>query len=134
MPRQIHVDPVPPSGDCPADPPSANFQSAGTISGATPEPELKLMAMILEDAISCYLRYRDAKSATGRRECRAAERWLSSRDRQWIFSFENICQHLGADPEFVRGQIRARRSQESAGRRRRQPDLEHGGSSSRSTD
>ena len=134
MPRQFHVDPVPPSGDRPADPPGANIQCAGTISGAPPEPELKLMAMILEDAISCYLRYRDAKSATGRRECRAAERWLSSRDRQWIFSFENICQHLGTDPEFVRGQIRARRLHESGGPRRRQPDLERSESSSRSTD
>ena len=134
MPRQFQGDPMALSGDRPVDPPAGNFQSAGTLSGASPEPELKLMAMILEDAISCYLRYRDAKSATGRRECRAAERWLSSRDRQWIFSFENICQHLGADPEFVRGQIRARCSREAAGRRRRQPDLERVESSPRSTD
>jgi hypothetical protein len=82
------------------------------------------MAMILEDAIGCYLRYGDAKSALGRRELHAAERWLFSRDHHWIFSFENICSHLGADAEFVRGQIRAGRLNDSLRRRRRRPAAE----------
>jgi hypothetical protein len=112
MPRQSQFDPV--------------------VSGTPPEPELKLMAMILEDAIACYLRYRDAKSAVGRRERQAAERWLFSRDRRWIFSFENICNHLGADPEFVRGQIRARRLKGSLGRHR--SAIEGGENSARQSD
>ena len=76
------------------------------------------MAMILEDAITCYLRYGTAKSEAGRREYRAAERWLFSRDRDWIFSFENICYHLGVDPDFARQRIRAGRLRSSLGRRR----------------
>lgn len=99
-----------------------HIQSVGIDGGLPPEPELRLMAMILEDAISCYLRYGSAKSATGRREGQSAERWLFSRDRQWIFSFENICTHLGADPEFVRRQIRDRRLKGSLGRRRQGVD------------
>jgi len=121
MPHQLGFVPVGPGGDHLANAPPSEFQSTGINSGSPPEPELKLMAMILEDAISCYLRYGDAKSALGRRELHAAERWLFSRDQQWIFSFENICSQLGADPEFVRGQIRARRLNHSLGRRRRQP-------------
>jgi hypothetical protein len=101
---------------------SDEFKSVGFEAGSPPEPELKLMAMILEDAISCYLRYGDAKSLAGRRERQAAERWLFSHDRLWIFSFENICHHLGADPQFVRRQIRDRSLKGSLGRRRSRPD------------
>lgn len=121
MSERIHFDPVPASGG-PSVAAAENQSSAGAVTGAPPEPELKLMAMILEDAIACYLRYRDAKSAVGRRERQAAERWLFSRDRRWIFSFENICNHLGADPDFVRGQIRARRLKGSLGRHRSEHD------------
>ena len=121
MPRQLRFVPVAPGGDHLAQALPSECQSLGINSGAPPEPELKLMAMILEDAIGCYLRYGDAESALGRREFCAAQRWLFSRDQRWIFSFENICSHLGADPEFVRRQIRTRRLNNSLGRRRRQP-------------
>jgi len=124
MPRQLSVVPVAPGRDHLANALPSDFRSAGIDSGSLPEPELKLMAMILEDAIGCYLRYRNAKNALGRRERHAAERWLFSRDHDWIFSFENICSHLGADPEFVRGQIRAGRLNDSLGRRRCQPAAE----------
>jgi len=118
MPCQLQFVPVAPGVDHLAQALPSEFHSVGINSGAPPEPELKLMAMILEDAIGCYLRYGDAKSALGRRELHAAERWLFSRDHHWIFSFENICSHLGTDAEFVRGQIRAGRLNESLGRRR----------------
>lgn len=121
MPRQLRFVPVAPGGDHLAQALPSEFKSGGINSGSPPEPELKLMAMILEDAISCYLRYGDAKNTVGRREFCASERWLFSRDQRWIFSFENICSHLGADAEFVRREIRARRLNDSLGRRRRQP-------------
>lgn len=121
MPRQLRFVPVAPGGDHLAQALPSEFKSGGINSGSPPEPELKLMAMILEDAIGCYLRYGDAKSTVGRREFCAAERWLFSRDQRWIFSFENICSHLGADAEFVRREIRARRLNNSIGRRRKQP-------------
>jgi len=74
----------------------------------TPEPELRLMAMILEDAMACYLRFSKATSATARREYRDAERWLFSERSDWIYSCENICSHLGVATSFVRAQLRAR--------------------------
>ena len=118
MSSQLLFVPIAPGSDRPGQPQPSELPSAGNKSASPPEPELRLMATILEDAISCYLRYGDAKSALGRRELRAAERWLFSRDQRWIFSFENICNHLGADPEFVRGQIRARRLNNSLVRHR----------------
>jgi|GEM_PF-7049060 len=110
------------------------LQSFGIDSGLPPEPELKLMAMILEDAITCYLRYGNAKSEAARREYRSAARWLFSRDRDWIFSFENICQHLGVDPDFARQRIRGGKLKSSLGRRRNQPDPDQSKSSSRASD
>jgi hypothetical protein len=65
------------------------------------------MAMILEDAMACFVRYADAKSDSGKRQYRDAERWLFGAARDWIFSFESICAHLGVDPGFVRGQLRS---------------------------
>ena len=111
--------PIGSSGDPAVDGLTDRPQPFGADMGLPPEPELKLMAMILEDAITCYLRYGNAKSEAGRREHRAAERWLFSRDRDWIFSFENICHHLGVDPDFARQRIRDGRLKGSLGRRRR---------------
>ena len=118
MPRQQTDVPAPPGREPLARALASEFASVAIPAGLPPEPELKLMAMILEDAIACYLRYRESSGAAGQREYHAAERWLFSRDPRWIFSFESICNHLGTDPEFVRGQIRARRLNDSPGRRR----------------
>ena len=124
MPSQVNFVPTDPDGAQRTNPLSCEIESPGLLSELPPEPELKLMAMILQDAIACYLRYRDAKGAVAQRERQAAERWLFGRDRRWIFSFENICSHLGADPSFVRGQIRARCLDDAPGTRRRfRPEL-----------
>ncbi len=125
MPSQVSLVPADPGADQRANASPGEIESREFLSELPPEPELKLMAMILQDAIACYLRYRDAKGAVAQRELHAAERWLFSRNQHWIFSFENICSHLGTDPEFVRGQIRARCVPDAPGscRRRSRPEL-----------
>ena len=65
------------------------------------------MAMILEDAMDCYVRLAEAKSSAARRQYRDAARWLFGAAHDWIFSFESICAHLGVAPEFVRCQLRS---------------------------
>ncbi len=123
--RLTELSPVRSSDQPAAEGLAENLCSVGMEIGLPPEPELKLMAMILEDAITCYLRYGSAKSEAGRREHRAAERWLFSRDRDWIFSFENICHHLGVDPDFARQRIRDGRLKSSLGRRRQSNNEEN---------
>ena len=84
------------------------FIPGKTSAASPPEAELRLMAKLVEDAIECFLRHADAESVAGRREFRDAERWLFGKDDGWIFSFENVCSHLGVDPGFVRAQLRKR--------------------------
>ncbi len=56
----------------------SELRKSGINSESPPEPELRLMAMILENAMNCCRRFGTAKSAAARREYRDAERWLFS--------------------------------------------------------
>ncbi|HLK11160.1 MAG TPA: hypothetical protein VKW76_07260 [Candidatus Binatia bacterium] len=67
--------------------------------------ERRLMAAILEDAVHTLC---DRGHRRAPRELRAARRWIESHDRQWVFSFERICEALDVDPEHVREQLRSR--------------------------
>ena len=66
------------------------------------EPEKSLLAAILEDGIQEYRKYSRAHDADGKRRFREAKEWIMGRDNEWIFSFENVCELLGLDPEYVR--------------------------------
>lgn len=74
------------------------------------------MAMILEDAMDCYVRFTDAKTESGKREYRDAVRWLFGKSHDWIFSFESICAHLGVAPEFVRCRLRSSKTAQRGNR------------------
>ena len=66
------------------------------------EPEKRLMLAVLEDAINCFQDNVLAQSGTRKRLFEEAEEWILARDRGWSFSFENICQVCGINPEYVR--------------------------------
>jgi hypothetical protein len=66
------------------------------------QPELRLMVMILEDAVGCYQRFIDTENAEGREQFREAQEWLFSDDEEWIFSFRSICDFVGLNPGAVR--------------------------------
>jgi len=66
------------------------------------EPEKRLMLAILQDGVNSY---RDALHATGakkKRDFDEAAAWIVERDRDWVFSFENVCEALGLSPEYLR--------------------------------
>jgi hypothetical protein len=69
-------------------------------------PEKRLLLAILADAISCLQKYGSIRNHRGRRVVHEAELWLMSTDRKWPFSFENICDVLGIDSEYVRTGLR----------------------------
>jgi len=79
----------------------ATFQRSAYL-----EPEKELLRAILEDAIHCYRKYRAAKNRTGREQFREAEEWIMGGGDDWIFSFVNVCELLGLDPQFVRRALR----------------------------
>ena len=87
---------------------SAKLADYGVIEPSVPEPELRLMATILRDAMDCYLRFVNSANPAAKREFRDAEKWLFGGSQDWIFSFESICAHLGTEPSFVRALLRSR--------------------------
>lgn len=70
--------------------------------------ELRLMVAVLEDAVECYRKYAAAQDEEGRRLFQEAAAWVQSRDRRYLFSFENICELLGIDPDCLRAGLQRR--------------------------
>jgi len=101
-------------------------QSSASDGATVPEAELRLMSMILEDAIECFIRHAGAESTAGQREFRDAERWLFATGDSWIFSCESICGHLGVDPGFIRTQLRQHRRPSFALRAKHSPTTSSG--------
>jgi len=60
------------------------------------------MHAILEEAIKTFRLYVSTKSRREQRLFLDAELWIMSRNDDGLFSFENICEVLGLDPDFVR--------------------------------
>src|SRR5262245_61637520 len=66
------------------------------------EPEKRLMLAILEDAINCYQDNLLSQRSRASRLFTEAEEWILNKGGDWIFSFRNICETLGFNPEYVR--------------------------------
>jgi hypothetical protein len=72
-------------------------------SSTLPDPERRLMAAMLEDAVSCMSRDPRRCTRQQRRSFAAAEQWVNATEEQsWIFSFTNVCETLGLDPGYMR--------------------------------
>ena len=69
------------------------------------EPEKSLLAAILEDAVQEYPNYSGAHDSTGKSRFNEVEEWFNRGDKKWLFSFENICELLGLDPEYIRRRV-----------------------------
>ena len=70
------------------------------------DAEKSLLAAILEDAVQEYRKYSRAHDANGKRQFHEAEDWIMGGGSEWIFSFDNVCDLLGLDPEYVRRGLR----------------------------
>jgi hypothetical protein len=66
------------------------------------QSEKRLMLAILEDAIDCYQDNVLAQSGKAKVRFDEVQEWIVERDRDWVFSFESICEELGFDPRYVR--------------------------------
>jgi hypothetical protein len=70
------------------------------------EPEKSLLAAILEDAVHEYRKYSRTHDLNGKSRFREAEKWIMRGRNDRIFSFDNVCDLLGLDPEYVRRGVR----------------------------
>jgi hypothetical protein len=79
----------------------SQFYGSGGLSRQL-EGEKRLMIAILKDAVECLEKYRSARSSTARSHYENAIDWIKDTDTEWLFSFTNICDLLGFDPNYMR--------------------------------
>jgi hypothetical protein len=80
--------------------PEQFFATLGRDAGGS--NERGLMLAILRDAVECYQKYALSRDPRGRDLHDEAAEWIFSTDREWPFSFENICDVLGVSADYVR--------------------------------
>ena len=68
----------------------------------TASPRNRLMLAVLEEALVTFQRGLNSARAEQRRHFFEVDRWVSSDDTDWPFSFENICNCLRIDPDYIR--------------------------------
>jgi hypothetical protein len=66
------------------------------------EGEKRLILSVLEDAIECFMKCIDASTSKGQRLFRDADEWIAHEDKRWVFSFDNVCDMLDINPEYMR--------------------------------
>lgn len=69
------------------------------------EPEKRLMLAVLEDAISCFREYISARDGRRRNLFHEAEGWILEENKDWLFSFDNICEALGFELKYLRDEL-----------------------------
>ncbi|MGH7780048.1 MAG: hypothetical protein ACREQR_09490 [Candidatus Binataceae bacterium] len=70
------------------------------------EGEKRLILSVLEDAIECFMKCIDSPTNKGQRLFREADEWISHEDKRWVFSFDNVCDMLDINPEYMRVGLR----------------------------
>ena len=66
------------------------------------DPERVLMLAVLQDAVVCFQEHVGAKCKRKQALHREAEEWITNTDRSYLFSFENVCETLAFDPNYMR--------------------------------
>jgi hypothetical protein len=79
----------------------SQFYGAGGLSRKL-EGEKRLMIAILKDTVECLDKYRSSRSVSGRVNYQNALEWVEDKHTHWLFSFTNICDFLGFDPDYLR--------------------------------
>jgi hypothetical protein len=64
--------------------------------------ERRLMIAVLEDAVNCFMKQIHATDPKARQLYVDAEEWISNEDRTWFFAFDNVCDTLDLNPDYVR--------------------------------
>ncbi|MCB0319379.1 MAG: hypothetical protein KDD60_00555 [Bdellovibrionales bacterium] len=65
-------------------------------------PERVLLSAILFDGIQAYMTYAMAESEEQKKRYHEAYRWVHRESEDYVFSFENVCEGLGIDPDYLR--------------------------------
>ena len=83
--------------------PEQFFEGARRDSQASGEKAL--MLAVLEDGIRCFQEHLTNPRSNPRLLSKQAEEWIRAVDYEWPFSFNNVCETLGIDPEALREKL-----------------------------
>ncbi|TFH24132.1 MAG: hypothetical protein E4H03_04405 [Myxococcales bacterium] len=88
-----------------------------TVDGAITSTQ-RMMLAVLNDALATFERGLRADSPAGVAALEEVERWFTSGDTRWPFSYGKVCESLGLDPSFLRDALRLRKLEtlEASGR------------------
>lgn len=86
-------------------------------------PEKALLLAVLEDAIHCFQQYSMARDRAGKQKFSEAQSWILRQGRDWVFTFDNICELLGLDPQYVRRGFRESEKTAAGGKEPRSSGL-----------
>src|ERR1700730_13206463 len=70
------------------------------------EGEKRLILSVLEDAVECFMKCIDSSTNKGQRLFRDADEWINLEDKRWGFSFDNGCDMLDINAEYMRAGLR----------------------------
>jgi hypothetical protein len=65
-------------------------------------PERALIAALLFDGVQAYMNYGCTEEGRKRSRFREAFLWVHTKGSEYVFSFDNVCEALGIDAEFLR--------------------------------
>jgi hypothetical protein len=83
--------------------PAQFYERGPTVDHASGEKAL--MLAVLEDGIRCFQEHLRNPRVRPRLLARQAERWIRSKDWEWPFSFNNVCESLELNPECLRAKL-----------------------------
>lgn len=66
------------------------------------EPEKMLLWAILQDAVDYYRKYLAEPNGKPDGKFSEVESWIMDSDRDWFCSFDNVCETLGLEPQYLR--------------------------------
>jgi hypothetical protein len=81
--------------------------------------EHRLLVAIMQDAVECFQKHIHARDSKRRQLYVDAEVWICAEEDEGPFSFNNICELLGMNPEYLRTGLLDWRDRERARRRGR---------------
>jgi hypothetical protein len=65
-------------------------------------PERALLSALLFDGIQAYIHYVLASTTKAKAKYLEAYRWVSDRTTDYAFAFNNVCEALGVNPDYLR--------------------------------
>jgi hypothetical protein len=74
----------------------------GLFKRKSREKEEALMLAVLADAVACFQSYAFSENESEKKSFQEAEKWVLDQNNDWLFSFDNICETLELDPDYVR--------------------------------